>query len=182
MKCSYCNKELDTSSRQMRSRIGRAMRAGLRLFCDKKCSGLGRRLEIQPTLEQKKEAKRIYDAKYREKNLALLKEKKHKRFKVEYAENPEKFREQLQRRMPYHVEYCRQPEYAAKKLLYDKQCREAEYGDFAENWRLLLELEQEIRNRSTSYERRVMNGYYTRAAQRLRSERWQTRKALRQSI
>ena len=52
-----------------------------------------------------------------------------------------------------------------KKSDYDKQHRASEYGEFADTYLLLLEVEREIRSRATHYERRVANGYYTRSAQ-----------------
>ena len=85
--------------------------------------------------------------------------------------------------MPAHVEYCRGPEYRAKKSEYDRQYRAEEYGEFAETYLLLLEVEKEIRSRATHYERRVANGYYTRSAQARRRAIWQAnRKNLPPSI
>ena len=85
-------------------------------------------------------------------------------------------------RMPKHVEYCRQPEYRAKKHDYDKKRSEDEYGEFAEAWRLLQDLEKEIRSQATAYERRVANGYYTRNAQKRRRELCLIRKNSTQAI
>ena len=48
--------------------------------------------------------------------------------------------------MPKHVEYCRRPEYKAWKHEYDIQKAAEEFGEFGEAWRLLLDLEKEIRS------------------------------------
>lgn len=69
-----------------------------------------------------------------------------------------------------HLEYLRTPEYRAKKRQYDEELRKAEYGEFAETWRLLLDLEKEIRSQQSSYERRKARGYYTRASINRRRE------------
>ena len=160
--------------------VNRARKVGYEKFCGRKCAGIARRLKNPLSHLEKKEAKRIYDIQYRQKNLDALKKKKAERFKVYYKANAEKFKAERKRRMSAHVEYCRDPKYKEYKREYDKKKEEKKYADFAEAWRLLQQLEKEILDRASSYERRVMNGYYTRAAQRLRSERWQMRKALRQ--
>ena len=92
--------------------------------------------------------------------------------------DPEKERAYRQANMPRHLEYCRQPEYRAKKHEYDISKAKDEYGEWGDAWRLLLDLEKEIRSQATAYERRVANGYYTRNAQKRRRELWQQRKSL----
>lgn len=87
-------------------------------YCSKACAGLGRRLN--KTSEQLKAEKAEYDREYREKNLERLKQQKKEAFQKDYTANPEKYREQRTKRMPYHVIYCRLPKARAKE-------REARY-------------------------------------------------------
>ncbi|WP_298845548.1 hypothetical protein [uncultured Clostridium sp.] len=82
-------------------------------YCGKICAGLGRRLN--KTHEQLKAEKAKYDDEYRKNNQKRIKQKKKEAFKKSYAENPDKYREQRKKRMPYHIEYCRQPKVRAKE-------------------------------------------------------------------
>lgn len=176
MKCSYCKAELKHNP----SRINRAVRSGLPLFCNRACFGLVHRLNNPPTLAEKKEAKRIYDQKYRLLDPEAMRAKKAKY----YAENHDREKERIQRkaRMPYHVAYCRQPEYVAKKREFDKQQRINKYADYGEAWRILLDLEKEIRSRATKYERLVAKGYFNRSSIQRRREAWRKLKHSQQSI
>jgi len=79
-----------------------------------------------------------------------------------------------------HLTYLSKPEYRKKKKDYDEERRISEYGVFADAYRVLMELEKEIRSQASSYERRVANGYYTRNAQKRRRELCQIRMNLRQ--
>lgn len=153
-RCPQCRSVFVANS----SRTNRAARDGAPLYCGRACAGLARR---NPPMsdEQRRAEKAAYDREYR-------------------ARNPEKERAYRQANMARHVEYCRRPEYRAKKHEYDAKRNEAEYGEWAEAWRLLQDLEQEIRSQATAYERRVANGYYTRNAQKRRRELWQQRKTL----
>lgn len=161
--CQYCGKVVQ----QSQSSIRRAIREDKPLYCNRTCSGLARR--VPP--KQKKEAKRIYDAQRR-----IEKADEIRAAHAEYYQrtrDPAKEREYRRANMGRHVEYCRRPEYRAYKSDYDREYRAAEYGDFADAYLLLLDLEREIRSRATSYERRKARGYYTRAAQQRRRELWQ---------
>ena len=89
-----------------------------------------------------KKAKAEYDRKYRKKNRARLKAEKAAYFQRTY--DPVKAAKERKKKMPQHVEYCRQPAYKAWKKKYDKQRRSKKYGDFAEAHQLLLELTKEI--------------------------------------
>lgn len=164
-KCAQCGKEVDKD----RSAVNRAAKIGAKLFCGKVCFGLSRRVAKEP--DQKKAEKKAYDAEYRVKNKALLKDKKAKRYQE--TRDPEKERVYRQAHMHRHVEYCRRPEYREKKHEYDKKRNEMEYADFAESWRLLQLLESEIRSQASAYEVRKQQGYYTRNAQKRRRELWQ---------
>jgi hypothetical protein len=152
---------------QSRSSINRAIRQGKPLYCDRTCAGLARR--VPP--KQKKEAKRVYDARRRVEKAAEIREQHRAYHQRTY--DPVKARERRHANMGRHVEYCRRPEYRAYKADYDRQYRADEYGEYTEAYLLLLDLEQEIRSRATAYERRKARGYYTRAAQQRRRELWQ---------
>ena len=121
-----------------------------------------------------KEKKAAYDREYRAKNAERIKASKRAYFKATY--DPMAACKKRAERRECHAEYCRQPEYVAKKREWDRQYRAREYGKFADAYLLLLDLEKEIRERATSYERRIAKGYYTRDAVRRRREACQMRK------
>lgn len=152
----------------------RADKIGAPLYCGRECAGLARRLP--KTQEQRKAEKAAYDREYRKRDPEAL--KAYKALYYQEFRDREKERAARQARMPAHVEYCRRPEYLAKKHEYDIARACAELGEWADVWRLLLDLEKEIRSQATAYERRVANGYYTRNAQKRRRELWQQRKQL----
>lgn len=162
--CNYCG----TSVSQSQSSIRRALREGKPLYCDRACSGMARR--VPP--ERKKEAKAVYDAQRRIDKATEISAKKAAYFQRTYS--PAKAREHRAKNMDRHVKYCRQPEYRAYKADYDRQHRAKEYGEYAEAYLLLLDLEREIRSRATYYERLKTRGYYTQSAQQRRRELWQT--------
>lgn len=157
-------------------RANRADKIGAPLYCGRVCAGLARRLAVPKTPEQKKAEKAAYDKARRERLGEVLRGRKCSAYYANHSEMLRRLAAYRVKRMPYHVEYCRQPEYKAKKHIYDLQRNSAEYGEFAEAHRLLVDLEKEIRSQATAYERRVANGYYTRSAQKRRRELWQLRK------
>lgn len=128
------------------------------------------------TVEQKKAEKAAYDKARRERLGEALRAQKRAAYYENHEESKRKQAEYRKKRMPKHVEYCRRPEYKAKKHEYDIRKACDEYREWAESWRLLLELEKEIRSQASAYERRVANGYYLRSAQKRRRELWQIRK------
>lgn len=156
--CAHCGCATSKTS----SSVNRASRLRAPLFCGRICSGMSKRKN--KTSEQKKAEKREYDALRR---LALYQEIRKKKAE-HYAKNKdrEKEREDRKRRMPMHVEYCRRPQYKAKKATYDKMRIDMQYGEFAECNRLLMELESLIRSSMSRYERYVARGYYERQQQR----------------
>lgn len=147
--------------------FNRAIKLGLNLFCNRKCAGLHKRKNIPREL--KKRLKSIYDAEYRTKNKEMLKSKKRDYFQKVYKENPEKFCLIRQKKMPLHVQYCRNPEYKKKKAQYDRELRSKSYGEFAESHVLLIEIENEIKKRISNYEIRIKNGTLNKAQQRSRN-------------
>lgn len=144
--------------------FNRARKAGLNLYCNRRCSGLGRRMG--KTKAQRVAEKRAYDAEYRAKNREMLKAKKHEYFRRSY--DPVAAAEVRKARMPYHVEYCRQPAYKAKKREYDRKHRAAEFGEFAEAYMLTIDLNREIKGRMTNEEIKWQSGTANKAQFRKR--------------
>lgn len=169
--CPQCGNGFATKT----GRANRADKIGAPLYCGRVCAGLARRLAVPKTPEQKKAEKAAYDKARRERLGEVLRDQKRSAYYANHSEMLSRHAAYRVKRMPAHVEYCRQPEYKAKKHIYDLQRNSAEYGEFAEAHRLLVDLEKEIRSQATAYERRVANGYYTRSAQKRRRELWLTK-------
>ncbi len=149
-RCAHCGK----TAAKPAGTVNRALAAGLRLFCDRKCAGLGRRKH--KTHAQKIAEKRAYDQEYRRKNIVSIKAKKRAHFHATY--DPVKAAEYRKKRMPRHVEYCRQPKYKAWKSEYDKHLRARKnYGPFAEVAMLVIDLNREIKGRATNHEIKWQN-------------------------
>lgn len=89
-----------------------------------------------------KKAKAEYDRKYRKKNAAMLKAKKAAYFQKTY--DPIKAAKERRKRMPKHIEYCRQPWYKDYKKAYDKKKRGEKFGAFVEAKKVLDLLRAEI--------------------------------------
>jgi hypothetical protein len=166
-KCQHCRASFETKT----SRINRAAKIGAPLYCGRVCAGLARRLANPPTDEQRRAAKSAYDAKRREgpKRETILAKKRehyyanHDRLKAEHAEY-------RAAHMDRHVEYCRQPEYRAKKAIYDRKRRaEQDFGEFSEAALLLADVEREIAERASKYEIYLTNGTINKAQQRRRA-------------
>ena len=97
----------------------------------------------------------------------MLKAKKSAYFQRTY--DPEKARIERVANMARHVEYCRQPEYKAKKHVYDKRRYANEnFGLFAGVYMVLSDLEKEIDSRASDYEIRKANGTLNKKLQRRR--------------
>jgi len=158
--CVYCGKSTDKPA----GHVNRARARGLNLYCGRFCSGLGRR--DGKTKEQRKEEKRLYDIEYRAKNLAAIKAKKKAYFQRTYdCKAAAEYRKQ---RMHLHIEYCRRPEYKAWKREYDRKYRAKEFGAFAEAYLLTMDLNREIKGRTTRHEIKYQNGGTNKAQQRRR--------------
>jgi RNA polymerase-interacting CarD/CdnL/TRCF family regulator len=135
--------------------INRAHAQGLNLYCNRRCSGFGRRKPKKSKAQSKLE-KRLYDQQYLRLNREMLKAKKHAHHLATY--DPEKERVKRKARMPQHVEYCRRPEYRRWKSDYDKRYRARKfYGPFAEAAMLTNDLNREIKERMTNHEIRWEN-------------------------
>lgn len=160
--CSHCGKVV----RQALGAINRALKLGLPLYCDMKCSGLARR-KYKPKA-QKVAEKRLYDLEYRRKNRKLLKAKKRAYFERTY--DPVEAAKGRKARMHLHVAYCRQPAYKRWKSRYDRQHRARKmFGPYAESFLLLQKIEHEIATRMTKHEVRQSNGIINKAQERKRA-------------
>jgi hypothetical protein len=162
--CSYCQNETEKSTGE----VNRAIKAGAKLYCDKKCSGLGRR-KPPKTAEQKRSDKAAYDANRRMVLADRIKAEKaaaHQRNR----QNPEFIRREKQYRkenMQRHVEYCRRPEYKAAKYEYDRKYRALqEHGEFWESFILLMDLRKECLNRMSDYDIRMSKGTLNKSLKR----------------
>lgn len=148
--CAHCG----ATASKAAGHVNRARERGLNLYCNRVCSGLGRR-KPPKTKAQKVAEKRDYDMEYRRKNSAMLKAKKAAYHKSTY--DSAKARVDRKKRSAAHAEYCTRPEYRRWKREYDRKYRAKEYGPFAEAYELTVELNREIKTRTTNYEIRQQN-------------------------
>jgi len=161
--CPYCKKELTVGI----GYINRANKLGVPIYCNRVCAGLGRR--HNKTVEQKKAEKAEYDREFRRKNAEKLKVQKAASHKLRY--DPIKQREYNQKRMPKHVEYCRQPEYKKKKIEYDQQhTAKKNYGEFAECAILIEKIGKVLVERADKSELRTIQG--TNNKSKRRKKQW----------
>jgi len=137
MKCGFCGDPVNKTA----SAINRAKKDNRKLYCDRKCAGLSRR--INKSIDVKKEEKRLYDIEYRNKNKDLLKRKKGEYFQRTY--DPVEAAKKRALTMDRHVEYCRKPEYRLKKKAYDRIYKAKQtYGHLWEHQLLILEIYDEV--------------------------------------
>lgn len=161
--CAQCGRVADRPA----GHVNRSRACGMKLYCSRECSGLGRR--VDKSADAKKAEKRVYDMEYRLKNREALRAKKADYHQRTY--NPEKAAKHRRGRMPYHVDYCRRPEYRAKKKTYDRRHRaEKHYGDFAECFLLVMDIRDECLSRMSDYEIRVEKGTINKALKRKRDD------------
>lgn len=111
LNCTRCGKR----ARKLSGGVNRSRRLGLPLYCGRRCAGLARRKH--KTKAQRIEEKRLYDIEYKKRNEAALKVKRAAYFQRTY--DPVKAAIERKKRMPRHVEYCRQPWYREWKRQYD---------------------------------------------------------------
>jgi len=151
--------------------INRAAKIGAPLYCGRICAGLARRLKNPPTDEQRRAAKAAYDAKRRNgpKREALL-AKKREYYYANHERISAALAEYRAAHMDRHIEYCRQPEYRAKKSVYDRKRRaEIQFGEFSEAALVLADIEREVAERASRYEIYSQNGTLNKAQQRRRA-------------
>lgn len=134
-------------------------------FCSQRCTGMAKR--TWKPKKQKKAEKAAYDEDYRRRNAAKLKRIQAAYFQRTY--DREKARRERKAKMAWHVAYCRKyysdPKRKAEKVAYDLDRRADSYGEYADAYKLLLVLQNEVRARIPSrYERAKARGYYDRIA------------------
>lgn len=162
IKCAHCGKRCDKPA----GAVNRSLAAGMRLFCDRRCSGLAKRQH--KTKAQRVAEKAAYDAKYRRKNFERIKAGKREHFRRTY--DPVKAAIERKKTMKRHVEYCRRPEYKQWKRWYDAEYRAKEYGEFAEAYKTVVDLNREIKKRIKSYEKHQQNQTGIKAQRRRRED------------
>ena len=135
--------------------VNRAVKCDAILYCDWVCSGLAR--QMHKPMDQQVAEKCLYDMEYRRKNREILKVKKRAYFEKVY--DPVKAAEERRLKMPSHVEYCRQPEYKARKRENDKVYRaKQETEEYWESYLLTMEIQREVFSRMSWYEIHLENG------------------------
>lgn len=165
--CSFCGKV----GYKEAGAVNRANKVGMKLYCDKTCAGLARRQH--KTKEQLIKEKHDYDKEYREKNRSELKKKKKEYFKKDYSKNPEKYKAIRKKKMPQHLEYCRKPEYKKKKKIYDRKYQAKKtYGEYGEAVAILLDLGDEIDNRTAKHQNGIIN------KSQIRKRKWQQQNSM----
>ena len=160
-RCAHCGKTADKPA----GHVNRSRAAGLKLYCNRRCSGFGRRSKVKKTKAQKRKEKRLYDIEYRKTSPTL---KARRRAFHLRTYDPVKAAKVRKKRAPYHIEYCRQPWYKAWKKEYDRKYRAKEFGPFADAYTLTLELNREIKRRFNHEEIKYENGCTNKAQRRER--------------
>ena len=147
--------------------VNRAEKSGNALYCDRACAGLGRRAPNPPTDEERREAKAEYDRRYRTRDPE--KRKADKAAYYQRTRDPAKERAARKLIMPRHVEYCRRPEYRARKSQYDKRyLAQKQFGPFAESALLLRDLECAVLERASRYDLDLASGKLNKSTRRKR--------------
>ena len=151
-------------------RINRARKINAPLYCGKDCAGKGRRLKNPPSEEERKAAKAEYDRRRRMENHDEIKRKKREYYYRNHDVISKKLASYRKENMHRHVEYCRQPEYKKYKKQYDRKYRANKfYGEYAEAFLLLQDIDGEIKSQSDDYGIRLANGTLNKAQQRRRA-------------
>jgi len=133
--CPICNEPFKKSL----GHYNRAMKNGLRVFCDKDCAGIARRKSV----EEKKKVKAAYDKKIY--NTPERQAARKRYFQNSYKRNPEKYKAIRRAKYPKHLEYLRRPEYKKYKKEYDvKYLAKKDFGIYWESAILLKELEDHL--------------------------------------
>ncbi len=132
---------------------------GANLYCCHLCARAVRKLYRAE--EERRRLKAEYDRTYRAANLQKRKAYAAERHKRTY--DPQKARLERSKNMTRHIEYCRSSKNREYKKRYDNaRVGEKEYADYAEAYKLLLQLERAIRKLFPSkYERLKARGYYS---------------------
>ena len=157
--CAYCGGQALKETGE----INRAAKRGLSIYCDRRCSGFGRRNPNPPSEVEKRAAKAEYDrlrrAELGEELLAQKRAAYHNKVAADAETVRAKQRAYREKNMGRHVEYCRRPEYKDWKSQYDRKHRARKfYGPFSEAFLILQDLEAEISARASRYEIYSANG------------------------
>lgn len=161
--CEQCGRLAERAT----GHVNRSRKISAPLYCNRTCAGLARRTPPK-SKGQKVEEKRLYDIEYRRKNLVAIKDKKRAYFRETY--DPAIAAAKRKERMPWHVAYCRRPEYRQWKQGYDARYRANRmFGEFADAALLLNEIDREVTSRMSKYEIGLANGTINKAQLRRRA-------------
>lgn len=163
--CAQCGSEAMKEA----GGVNRSLGKGARVFCSRECVHEARRLHR--SLDESKAIKAAYDREYRDR--ASVRAKKRAAYHNAVAADPvgmrAKEREIRNQNMARHVEYCRRPEYRAKKHEYDiRRGANQRYGPFADAFLVLRDLEAQIASRATWLERAHEKGTINKTQRRKR--------------
>lgn len=159
--CECCKKKADLPT----GKVNRAKKDGYKIYCSRECSSEARR--FHRSVEEKKRLKAEYDKQFRKKNAEVIKKRKHEYFKKTY--DPQKAAIERKKRMPKHIEYCRQPKYKEYKKQYDVKYRaKKEFGEFWESAILINQIEAEYNQQEV----RQINNLHNKSQKRKR--KWKT--------
>ena len=149
--------------------VNRSISIGAPLYCGRRCTGIARQTP-KPTEAEAKAAKAEYDKQYRAQNPEKIKADKLAWYRANHADILARATVERPKKMPYHLEYCRQPAYRTKKSEYDLQLRaRKQFGEFSEAFLLLRDVETEINQRASRYEIYSQNGTLNKALRRRRA-------------
>jgi hypothetical protein len=161
--CAYCNQEANLPN----GAVNRARKRGLNIYCNRKCARLGR--WSGKSIDEKRQLKSEYDKEYRAKNLEIIKAKKRDYFQRTY--DAEQAAIERKKNMARHVEYCRKPEYKAKKKEYDQAYKTKQrYGEFWESVIILNEIEKVVDSREAFQINRLYEKQTTRRKRKWRQK------------
>lgn len=159
--CDYCGE----SSGKEKGAVNRAIKEDKNIYCNRKCSGLGRRKN--KTADQKVSEKCEYDKQYREKNKESLKNKKAAYGKSQAGKATQK-RARIKGKA-YHAKYIQSERYVEWKKEYDRIYRaKKDYGEFWECQILRLEIDGEVEKTQSNYEVRLENQTLNKSQKRKR--------------
>lgn len=137
--CPQCGKEAEKDTGD----VNRAKKLGLPIYCNRTCAGLARR--CNRTDEEKKKIKSDYDKQRTDRHELWYLLWRGFEFRLDYEENPEKYRKERQRKYKKHLEYLRTDKYKAWKKEYDlKYLAKKDFGIYWESAILLKELENQL--------------------------------------
>jgi hypothetical protein len=158
--CPYCNKESEVRT----GCVNRAKKLRVPIYCGRVCSGLARR--VNRTTEECKKIKADYDkARLNGPLRDKILEEKRQYAKTEAGRASQK--RNRTKRMPLHVEYCRQPQYKEYKKQYDKtRVAKQNYGEFWEASIVCNQLEEIIL--PEKHEAKIQKGTYNKSQKRKR--------------